>query len=259
MIKKYLNKIVRADCVEFLRKLPSESVDLCFADPPFNLSKAYITYVDKLSTKDYLEWSKAWLTELVRITKPTGAIFIHNIPKWLIHYANFLNELAYFQHWIVWDSLARPCGTTLLPAHYGILFYTKQPSGFTFNEVRAPHKLCPKCHCFLKEYGNKPRHHFGPLLTDVWSDITRVQNKQLRQNHPCPLPEKLLERIILLASKPGDTVLDPFSGTATTATIAKALGRNFIGIDMDQEYVHFSRERLQTSTSKNYKPHHIAS
>lgn len=261
MIGKYLNKIINKDCIKVLKELPDESVDLCFADPPFNLGKAYHQYIDKLSEKDYLAWSKEWLAELVRITKPTGSIFIHNIPRWLISYASYLSELTHFQHWIVWDSLARPCRKTFLPSHYGILFYTKKKQGFTFNEVRSPHKLCPKCKCFLKDYGNKPRHPYGPVLNDVWSDISRVQSKLLRENHPCPLPEKLLERIILTTTNTGDIVLDPFSGTGTTAVVAKKLGREFIGIEMDKSYATFSERRLEAtkkSTSVEPQYHKLA-
>lgn len=256
MIETYLNQIINGDCLEILKKLPSKSVDLCFADPPFNLGKKYHQYIDNVSETAYLRWSGEWITELVRITKPTGSIFIHNIPRWLTHYAAILNQISHFQHWIVWDSLARPCRKTLLPSHYGILFYTKQKQGFTFNELRTPHKLCPKCKCFLKDYGSKPRNPFGPVLTDVWSDIGRVQNKVLRENHPCPLPEKLLERIILTATNHGDVVLDPFSGTGTTAVVAKKLGRKFIGIEVDPNYASFSKQRLTAIQPIIYEPNY---
>ncbi len=253
MIEQYINKIITGDCLQVLKNLPDESVDLCFADPPFNLGKTYHRYIDKLSEKDYLAWSKEWITELVRITKPTGSIFIHNIPRWLIHYTDFL-RMAHFQHWIVWDSLGRPCRSTFLPSHYGILFYTKNKQGFTFHELRTPHKRCPKCKCFLKDYGNKPRNPYGPVLNDVWTDVGRVQSKLLRENHPCPLPEKLLERIILAASNPGDVVLDPFSGTGTTAVVAKKLGRKFVGIEMDKMYVSFAQKRLEAIKPTNTEP-----
>lgn len=260
MITKYLNKIVQGDCLRVLKNLPDNSIDMAFADPPFNLGKEYHQYIDKLPEKQYLEWSKAWITELIRITKPTGSVFIHNIPEWLTHYAAILNNLGHFQHWLVWDSLARPCRKTFLPSHYGILFYTKEKQGFTFNELRSPHKLCSKCKSFIKDYGNKPRHPFGPVLTDVWSDIGRVQSKELRANHPCPLPEKLLERIILTATNAGDIVLDPFSGTGTTAAVAKKLGRSYIGIEIDPKYVAFSKERLMAMKSIDSQPkyHKIA-
>lgn len=256
MIEKYLNKIINKDCLTVLKQLPDQSIDLCFADPPFNLGKTYHQYIDKLSEKDYLEWSKEWITELVRITKPTGSIFIHNIPRWLIHYTDFLKHIAHFQHWVVWDSLARPCRRTFLPSHYGILFYTKNKQGFTFNELRTPHKRCPKCKCFLKDYGNKPRNPYGPVLNDVWTDVGRVQSKLLRENHPCPLPEKLLERIILTATNAGDIVLDPFSGTGTSAVVAKKLGRNYIGIELDSKYVSFAQNRLKATKSTNEPQYH---
>jgi site-specific DNA-methyltransferase (adenine-specific) len=253
MLKHYRNKILTGDCRTILATIEDNTIDVCFADPPFNLAKPYNQYYDRKPKAEYLEWSQAWLSELVRITKPTGSIFVYNIPKWLTHYASILNNLAYFQHWIVWDSLARPCGNTLLPAHYGILFYTKQPQGFTFNELRIPHQRCSKCHHYIKDYGGKPRNSIGHLLTDVWADISRIQNKRLRGHHPCPLPEKLIERIILISSNPGDLILDPFCGTGTTPVVAKRLGRPFVGIDIDPTYVAFAKQRLHETETSSFR------
>jgi len=122
VLEKYLDRIILGDCIEILRAIPSDSIDMCFADPPFNLKKKYNSYKDKLQDEEYIAWSKIWIEELVRVTKPTGSIFIHNIPRWLIYFAAILNEKAYFRHWIAWDAMSNPVGKTLLPAHYGILF-----------------------------------------------------------------------------------------------------------------------------------------
>lgn len=83
-----LNKIIQGDCLEIMRKVPDNSVDVTFADPPFNLKKKYNSYYDKHEVEDYLAWCKNWLNEMVRITKPTGSIFVHNIPKWLIYFGS---------------------------------------------------------------------------------------------------------------------------------------------------------------------------
>lgn len=98
MIDQYLNKITVGDCLDLLKKIPDESVDMTFADPPFNLKKNYKNYHDALEVEKYLEWCDEWITEMVRITKPTGSIFIHNIPKWLTYYCQILNQKAYFKH-----------------------------------------------------------------------------------------------------------------------------------------------------------------
>jgi len=233
-----VNEIICGDSIEILKKIPDNSVDMTFADPPFNLNKKYGNYKDKKADEEYIKWCNEWLTEMVRITKITGSILVHNIPKWLIHYGNHLNKIAFFKHWIAWDSMSMPLGKTLLPAHYGILFYTKSPKNFKFHELRAPHKKCRSCGIMIKDYGGKKSqiNPHGTLLSDVWDDIHRIRHKNRRDEHPCQLPEPLLERLILMTTNESDIVLDPFIGAGTTALAAKRLGRNFIGIDIDKKY-----------------------
>ena len=260
MLEKYLDRIILGDCIEILRAIPSDSIDMCFADPPFNLKKKYNSYKDKLQDEEYLAWSKIWIEELVRVTKPTGSIFIHNIPRWLIYFAAILNEKAYFRHWIAWDAMSNPVGKTLLPAHYGILFYTKSQKNFKFYEIRMPHKRCRVCNSYLKDYGGKKEqmHPFGPLVSDVWTDIHRIRHNVRRDKHPCQLPIHLLERIVLMTTDPGDVVLDPFLGTGTTAIAAKALGRHYIGIEIDPFYKKIAEEKLANITPSLYKGYYVS-
>ncbi|MDE0317017.1 MAG: DNA methyltransferase [Candidatus Poribacteria bacterium] len=245
-MEKFLNQIIRGDCIEVMQQIPSDSIDVTFADPPFNLKKNYSTYKDQKNTDDYLSWCKQWILEMVRITKPSGSIFLHNIPKWLTYYAEFLNEVADFRHWIAWDAPTAPMGKTLQPSHYGILFYAKNQQENKFYEIRYPHKRCRKCGYLLKDYGGKKKilHPFGPLVSDIWSDIHRIRHNKHRDPHPCQLPVHLLERIILMSTDEGDVVLDPFMGTGTTAVAAARLGRNVIGIDIDSEYVEITKKKL---------------
>ena len=137
-------------------------------------------------------------------------------------------------------------GKTLQPSHYGILFYLKNPKETKFYEIRYPHKRCRKCNYLQKDYGGKKAslHAFGPLVSDVWTDIHRIKHNKYRDEHPCQLPIHLLERIILMSTDEGDIVLDPFSGTGTTAIAAKRLGRKYIGLELDPEYVRISKEKL---------------
>jgi len=242
-----LNVILHGDCLEILRTIPDNSVDMTFADPPFNLNKKYNSYSDRRSLDTYLLWCKQWLTEMVRITKPTGSIFVHNIPKWLTFYASFLNEIADFKHWISWDAMSTPLGKTLMPTHYGILFYAKDRKLNKFYEVRHPHKRCRKCNVLLKDYGGKKAglHPFGPLVSDVWTDLHRIKHAKNRDEHPCQLPETILERLILMTTDEGDIILDPFNGTGTTVIAAKRLGRKYIGIELDKQYVTIAEEKLR--------------
>ncbi len=247
MIEKYINKIIQGDCLDIMKSIPDNSVDITFADPPFNLKKKYNDYRDSKEFYEYLEWSKQWIYEMVRITKPTGSIFIHNIPKWLTYYASFLNEIAYFKHWIAWDAPTAPMGKSLQPSHYGILYYVKDLKKVKFYEIRYPHKRCRKCNYLLKDYGGKKAnlHPFGPLVSDVWTDIHRIKHNKYRDKHPCQLPIHLLERIILMSTDENDIVLDPFVGTGTSVIAAKRLGRKFIGIDIDEKYVTITKNKLK--------------
>lgn len=243
---QFINKIIEGDAIEEMQKMPDESVDMAFADPPFNLKKNYEIYRDDKESKNYLKWCKKWLTQMVRVTKPTGSIFVHNIPKWLTYFASYLNEMAHFKHWIAWDAMGTPLGKTLLPSHYGILWYVKSKK-IKFYDIRTPHFRCRECKSLLKDYGGKKDqiNPFGTLISDVWTDIHRIRHKKRRDKHPCQLPVSLLERLILTTTDENDVVLDPFIGTGTTAIAAKRLGRQFIGIDIDSKYVDLSRNKLK--------------
>ena len=104
-LESLINKAIQGDCLEVMRKIPDNSVDVTFADPPFNLKKKYNIYYDEHECQEYLSWCQDWLNEMVRITKLTGSVFVHNIPKWLIYFGSYLNEIAIFRHWIAWDAM----------------------------------------------------------------------------------------------------------------------------------------------------------
>jgi len=247
MLDQYINKIIKGDCLELLKKIPDNSIDMTFADPPFNLKKKYNGYKDSLEFKEYIKWCDEWIREMVRITKPTGSIFVHNIPKWLSYYVKLLNEHVSFKHWIAWYAPTSPMGKSLQPAHYGILFYVKDSKKTKIYEIRMPHERERKSDYLRKDYGGKKAglHPFGPLVSDVWADIHRIKHNKYRDEHPCQLPVPLLERLILMTTDEGDIVLDPFVGTGTTAVAAKKLGRKYIGFDLDEEYKRISENNLK--------------
>jgi site-specific DNA-methyltransferase (adenine-specific) len=245
-LSEFVNRVIEGDAVDVMSRIPDDSIDMTFADPPFNLKKSYEHYKNEKETREYLAWCKEWLYQMVRITKPTGSIFVHNIPKWLTYFASYLNEMAYFKHWIAWDAMGAPLGKTILPNHYGILWYVKSKD-FKFYDIRSPHRYCRECNALLKDYGGKKHlaHPFGTLVSDVWTDIYRIRHSKRRDEHPCQLPVHLLERLILMVTDEGDMVLDPFVGTGTTAIAAKKLGRSYIGIDIDPGYVKMTEEKLE--------------
>jgi len=245
-LERFINKIICGDCLEVLKQIPSNSIDMVFADPPYNLGKEYEYYDDNKEVKEYLSWCRKWLHELVRITKPTGSIFVINIPKWLIYFAQYLNEVAYFKAWIAWDAMGAPKGKKLLPSHYGILWYVKSKN-YKFYDIRKPHARCRKCGELIADYGGKKDqiHPFGPLISDIWTDIHRIKHRIRRDEHPCQLPLPLIERLILMCTDEGDIVLDPFVGTGTTCVAAKRLGRKYIGIDIDPKYVEIAEKNVK--------------
>jgi site-specific DNA-methyltransferase (adenine-specific) len=246
-LNKFVNKVARGDAVKIMRQIPDNSIDMAFADPPFNLGKKYSNHDDNKKTDEYLEWCDLWLAEIVRVTKPSGSIFIHNIPKWLTYFTVLLNKKSHFKHWIVWNAGGTPLVNTLLPNHYGILWYTKGQKKYKAYRIRGLNPRCRKCGVIHQDYGGKKNNipDFGPLSSDVWNDIHRIRHKKRRDKHPCQLPEPLLERLILMSTDKGDIVLDPFMGTGTSAIAAKKLGRKFVGIDIDSKYVAISRRKLK--------------
>ncbi len=261
MIDNFIDKIITDDSLKIMKQIPDNTVDVSFIDPPFNLVKSYNSYKDNKGEQEYIEWSKEWILEMIRITKPTGSIFIHNIPKWLMEYyriimnekENIKEDNPYFEHlkdlrvidWIVWNEPGSPKGRYLYASHYGILYLGKSNKTKFFN-LRTPHKFCPTCHALLKDYGGKKAqvNEFGTILSDVWDDIHRYKHSKRRDSHPNQLPEALLERILLMSADEGDLVLDPMVGVGTTCIAAKKLGMHYIGIDMDDNYCKIARQKL---------------
>jgi site-specific DNA-methyltransferase (adenine-specific) len=242
----FLNSIYGGDCIEVMDWLYNERgscVDLVFADPPYNLVKSYEGYSDDRKDKEYIEWCNQWLLRCAKLLKPDGSLFILNLPKWTTHHAAFLNNHLYFQNWIVWDALSDPRGR-IMPAHYGLLHYTKHATQFTLHNqgLVEPAMRCLRPRCIKTRKRNLRREN----LTNIWHDIHRIKHKRDRDEHPCQLPEKLLQRVISLASNPGDVVFDPFMGTGTTAVVAKKMGRHYLGAEYDDSYIQIAKQRLAT-------------
>lgn len=239
-----VNRVHCMDAIELMKMLPDESVDLFFTDPPYNLGYRYHGYNDHRPDDEYLDWCYLWLTEAIRVLKPTGSLFLLHIPKYAIDLAAFLKKSLVFQHWITWDAMSKRATKPLMPAHYALLYFTKSDM-FTVNEVRSKHQRCRNCGEMVADYGGKKHlaHAYGPVLSDVWTDIGRAKHKQ-RGGHPCKLPEKLVDRVLKIASNPGDLIVDPFVGTGTTAIVATKLGRQFIVGDGSPKYCDMAWEGL---------------
>lgn len=235
--------------------------DLIFADPPYNLEKDYGEIGDNLIDREYISWCDQWLVLCSKLLKPHGTLYVLNLPKWSYFHATLLSKILYFQRWIAWDALSDPRGN-VMPAHYSLLMYTNHPSRFTYNRIPPIPKMdqCFRSKCISSRPSDSPTEE----LSDIWFDVHRIKHKRDRDEHPCQLPEKLLDRVINISSNPGDTVFDPFLGTGTTAVMAHKLGRHYVGLDIDPKYrkiaklkidaIDFQQSQSNSALMKSHEP-----
>ena len=244
------NRIIVGDCIAALKKLPDASVDLVFADPPYNLQLAADlmrpnnTRVDGVDNEwdkfdsfaAYDRFSNAWLAECRRILKPDGAIWVigsyHNIFRLGVS----LQDLGFWiQNDVIWrkvNPMPNFRGKRFTNAHETLIWATRdQRSRATFNYES------------LKAL-NDDLQMRSDWLIPICSGPERLKDDGGRKAHPTQKPEALLQRVMLATTKPGDVVLDPFFGTGTTGAVAKQLGRSYIGIERDADYAAAAEERI---------------
>ncbi|RYY48705.1 MAG: site-specific DNA-methyltransferase [Chitinophagaceae bacterium] len=231
-----LGKLYEGDCVKLLAQMEANSVDLIFADPPFNLDKKYESGIDDSLTKeDYLKWCEEWLDGCIRVLKHGGSLFIWNIPRWNTYLSDYLNRRLTFKHWIATDiKFSLPIAGKLYPSHYSLLYYTKGDKANRFKPDRLPMEVCRHCDRETKDYGGY-KDKMNPLginLTDVWYDIPPVRHSKYKSRGANELSIKLLDRVIEMASEPGDMVFDPFGGGGSTYITAEIKQRRWIGVEI---------------------------
>ena len=237
VLQTALGQLFESDCIEMMRAMAPGTVDLAFADPPFNLGKKYTSKInDQKSEAEYLEWCKRWLDEMIRVLKPGGSLFLYNLPKWNIPLGAYLGNHLTFRHWISVDiKYSLPIANRLYPSHYSLLYFVKGDKPTIFHPDRTPITCCRHCGGELRDYGgykNKmnPR---GVSLTDVWSDIPPVRHAKYKKREANGLPLKLMDRIVTMASDTGSLVFDPFGGSGTTYVAAELNGRRWVGVELD--------------------------
>ena len=244
MSKQLRNRIICGDCIEVLGAVKKPFVDLVFADPPFNIWYKYDKYYDKVKKKNYLAWSKAWMQACVDVLKPHGSFYIAIGDE----YAAELKLIAEddlgltLRNWTIWHyTFGQQTRTKFARAHAHIFYFVKDPVHFTFNDhaVRVPSDR-------QLTYNDKRANPAGKMPDDVWDGFPRVCGtfKERQGWHPCQMPESLLSRIVAVSSNAGDCVLDPFSGSGTTAAAAAKIGRDYVGIEISEDYVRNAEERL---------------
>ena len=243
---KYLNRVRCGDCLDILPRLPSESFDLVFADPPFNVNYKYDQYKDDLTPEAYRAWTKRWVRECVRVLKPHGSMFVAIGDEYAADLKKILDRYLHMRNWIIWHyTFGVYCQTKFGRDHAHILYYCKHHLRRTFNadDVRVPS---------LRQtlYNDQRAENGGRVPGDVWT-FPRVCGTFKERNtvgHKCQMPESVLERIVRVASPPKGLVLDPFAGTGTTAAVAKRLGRRYFTTELSPAYFAAVKERLAKVT-----------
>ncbi len=254
-----LGRLYQCDCLDLLQTMESDSVDLVFADPPFNLNKLYPSKIDDdLKTEQYLSWCENWAYECARVLKPGGSFLTWNLPKWNTYLSKFLNTILTFRHWISVDiKYSLPVRGRLYPSHYSLLYYCKGEKPNTFHPDRLPMGICPHCYGDLKDYGGykNKMNPDGINISDVWLDIPPVRHaKYKKRNGSNELSVRLLDRIIEMSSNKGDVVFDPFGGSGTTYVVSELKGRKWIGVEIGPingivdrfDSIHEDRANLKT-------------
>ncbi|RDU60074.1 site-specific DNA-methyltransferase [Helicobacter sp. MIT 14-3879] len=249
-----MNQIYIQDVFEFLESLPNAFVDLAIIDPPYNLKVA--NWDRFKSENDFLDFSFAWIDSMLPKIKPTGSLYIFNTPYNCALFLNHLRGKATFQNWITWY---KKDGMSAHKKRFNntqecILFCSMNPKKYYFNcdSVRLPYDSVSRItHAAKKGILKNGKRWYpnpnGKLCPDVWEIVSerhkqKVNGRTQKLNHPTPKPKEMIERMIKASSKEGDLILDLFSGTGITSIVARALNRQFIGCELNKDYLDSSLE-----------------
>ena len=246
----HLDRIIKGDCVAALEQLPAASIDVVFADPPYNLQlesgltrpdQSHVDAVDDdwdkfASFEAYDAFSRAWLLAVRRVLKPDGTIWVIGSYHNIFRVGTMLQDLGF---WVLNDIVWRKTnpmpnfrGKRFTNAHETMIWASRNPdSRYTFNYEA------------MKAFNDDVQMRSDWLLP-ICTGGERLKDEGGRKVHPTQKPEALLARVLLASSKPGDVVLDPFFGSGTTGAVARRLGRRFIGIEREKTYADVARARI---------------
>lgn len=263
-------KIHRGDCLKLMRRMDDGSVDLAFADPPFNIGYEYDQYDDRQDDEKYLDWCKEWIAEVHRVLKPDGTFWLAIGDEYAAELkVAAQREVGFFtRSWVVWYyTFGVNCTKKFSRSHAHLFHFVKDEKRFTFN-ADDPAIRVPSARALV--YGDKRANPKGRLPDDTWilrpqdfqSDaygftpeqdtwyFSRVAGtfKERQGFHGCQMPEQLLGRIVRTSSNEGELVLDPFAGSGTTLAVAKKLGRDFVGCELSADYQKEATARLKVIT-----------
>lgn len=237
-------RIIHGDCIAEMRKLTAGSVRLIFADPPYNIGIDYGDgkAADKLPDIDYLSWCEQWMQECTRLLTADGSLWVMINDEWADHFGLILQRVGmHRRNWIKWyETFGVNCRSKFNRCSRHIFYTVKDAKRFVFNAeaVNRPSDRQTK-------YNDKRANPNGKLLDDVW-EVPRIAGTHTERvaGFPTQVPLEIVRRIVGCASDPSDTVLDPFSGSASTGVAAIESGRKYIGIEEQEHYVELSNIRI---------------
>jgi len=247
-----LNQILEGDCVEVMNSLPEKSIDLIFADPPYNLQlqndlhRPNMTKVDAVnddwdqfdSFDTYDQFTRSWLIACKRLLKPTGTIWVIGSYHNIFRVGSIMQDLGYWilndVIWIKTNPMPNFRGVRFTNAHETLIWASpKQGARYTFN------------HHAMKELNEEKQMRSDWWLLSLATGGERVRDEQGNKGHSTQKPQDLLYRVIVSSSNPGDIVLDPFFGSGTTGAVAKLLHRNWVGVERELTYIKLAKKRIE--------------
>jgi site-specific DNA-methyltransferase (adenine-specific) len=245
-----IDMIYRDDCLNFLPSIPDGSMDLAFADPPFNIGKAY---GDR--RKDYRDWCAAWISECFRVLKPTGSFYCMTITRHLEWKLPLMAARGIFISLISWRNVTASHDKRRFWAEYQPIMVYGKTDRYIFNTYAQTQDEGKR------RWGGYTTGFRGQMK-DRWSDITFVYAGSIRhpeaimepgtnrKANPCQMPVGLVQRAILFSTNPGGVVLDPFMGVGTTAIACLNTDRHYVGIEINPEYCRLAEERIEESRGR---------
>lgn len=256
------NRIILGDCVAGLDQLPPAWADLVIADPPYNLTKNYGQGVfSRLPAPDYRAWTEKWITAAVRALKPSGSLYVCIDWESSGIVQEILGRHLVIKNRLTWKRDKGRGAAANWKNNMEDIWFAVAGDSYTFNldavKVRKP-IIAP-----YRDKSGQPKdwieqadgdHYRMTHPSNIWTDLT-VPFWSMPENtpHPTQKPEKLFERIMLASSNPGDIVIDPFMGSGTTASVARRLGRDYVGFETDELFYKLILKRLETQTLPKYR------
>lgn len=251
-----LSTIYHSDCFDALQEIKDGSVDLIFADPPYNIGKTFGTFKDSWrSDKDYADWCYLWLDLCIDKLSQNGSIYVMTSTQAMPYLDLWLRDRLTILSRIVWhyDSSGVQAKKYYGSLYEPILHCVKNPKSYTFNsrEIEVEAKTGAVRQLIDYRKANPEPYKTTKVPGNTWY-FPRVRYRMPEyEDHPSQKPESLLERIIKASSNPGDLVLDPFSGTFSTCAVSQKLNRKSIGIEMQELYYRIGLRRLGISNEYN--------